>query len=226
MCGRFTLTSSPDEIAAAFDLDEVPELSPRYNIAPTQHIAAVRWSEDQAKREFANLRWGLIPFWADDKKIGNRMINARAETAATKPAFRQAFSKRRCLIPADGFYEWKKLAGKKKQPYFVRPRDEKPLAFAGLWETWQGEDGVLESCTIITTSANALMESLHDRMPAILDRSHYEAWLDPHSQDKAALQEMLKPCAAELLEAYPVSTIVNNPRNESEECIQRLPEAD
>ena len=226
MCGRYTLTSTPDQIIAAFGLGGISDLSPRYNIAPTQNVAAVRFAENEAKRELVFLRWGLIPSWAKDEKIGNRMINARGETVAAKPSFRHAFKKQRCLIVADGFYEWKKLSGKKKQPYLIHAKNKEPFAFAGLWESWRSGDGELESCTIITTNANGMMETLHDRMPVILNRDDYETWLDPDFREADALEKLLAPCPDDFLEAYAVSTLVNSPRNETAECLEPLPDAD
>ena len=221
MCGRFTLRSNPHRIAEVFQLEQQLELFPRYNIAPTQDIAAVRFDADQNRRQLSFLYWGLIPSWAKDAKIAGRMINARAETLAEKPSFRHAFAKKRCLIPADGFYEWKKLGDGTKQPYYIHRQDDEPFAFAGLWESWKTEGRTIESCTIITTSANELMEPLHDRMPVILPAEVYAVWLDPEIQDKAALAELLKPFDSDLLEAYPVSTLVNNSRNENPKCLER-----
>jgi len=170
------------------------------------------------------MRWGLVPSWARDAKSGPPMINARAETIATKPSFRTAFKKRRCLIPADGFYEWKRIEGAKvKQPYHIRLANDRPFAFAGLWESRRGEEGDrLESCTIITCEPNTLTAGLHDRMPVILPADLYGPWLDPAIEDADALQGMLQPYPAEEMMAYPITTLVNSPRNESPECIVRL----
>lgn len=231
MCGRFTLRSNLNLILAQFALDEVPDLRPRYNIAPTQLIPTIRASE--TGRELAMLRWGLIPSWSKDEKMGSRLLNARAETAAEKPSFRTAFRRRRCLVVADGFYEWKQAApekdasakgGSAKQPFYIRMRDQRPFAFAGLWETWRGPRGAelatpIQSCTILTTEPNTLMQSLHDRMPVILPPDAYAMWLDPSFEGLDALQALLRPCAAEEMIASPVSTLVNSPRNESPECI-------
>lgn len=221
MCGRFTLRSNPHRIAEVFELEHQLELFPRYNIAPTQDIAAVRFDADHDRRKLSVLYWGLIPSWAKDAKIASRMINARAETLAEKPSFRHAFAKKRCLIPADGFYEWKKLGDGAKQPYYIHRQDDKPFAFAGLWASWKTEGRTIESCTIITTSANELMQPLHERMPVILPAEVYGVWLDPEIQDKTALAELLKPFDSDLLEAYPVSTLVNNSRNENPKCLER-----
>lgn len=167
MCGRFTLRTPAKHIAEIFGLSDVFDLPHQYNIAPSQDVAAVRLNREGKKRELAMLHWGLVPFWAKDPKIGYRTINARAETLATKPSFRNAFKKRRCLIVADGFYEWQKTNGK-KQPFLIHMKDDRPFAFAGLWEHWKGDDEVIESCTIIVTEANDLMKPIHDRMPVIL----------------------------------------------------------
>jgi putative SOS response-associated peptidase YedK len=210
------------EIATAFDLPDQPELPFRYNIAPTQEVAAVRMEPDSGQRELGLLHWGLIPSWAKDKKIASKLINARAETVAEKPSFRSAFTKRRCLILADGFYEWQKLEGGKKQPHYIHRQDDMPFAFAGLWESWNGEGEAVESCTIITTSANEVMQPLHDRMPVILSGKDYDLWLDPAFKDKAALQELLKPCPVDWLEAYPVSTRVNSPKHDEAACLERV----
>ena len=202
-----------------FDLaDEVPALEPRFNIAPTQTAPVIRMN---GNRHLAMCRWGLIPSWASDKAIGARLLNARSESVATKPAFRSAFKQRRCLVPADGFYEWQK-AGSKKQPFFFRPVNDRPFAFAGLWETWHKDDQALESFTILTTEANALLRPLHDRMPVILAPEDFAVWLDPRMQDLQTLQPLLRPYPAEGMTSYLVSTLVNSPRNESPQCIERL----
>lgn len=220
MCGRFTLRTNMHDVAQAFDLPDVPELPFRYNIAPTQEVAAIRLEPEQNQRELSLLYWGLIPSWAKDAKMASKLINARAETVAEKPSFRSAFTKRRCLIVADGFYEWQKLADGKKQPFYIHCQDDKPFAFAGLWESWNGEGETIESCTIITASANEVMQPLHDRMPVILSASDYDQWLDPTFKDKSALKELLEPCPADWLEAYPVSTRVNNPKHDEAECLK------
>jgi putative SOS response-associated peptidase YedK len=219
MCGRFTLSTSPRKLKELLPLFEVPELQPRYNIAPTQAVAAARVTPE--RREVVLLRWGLIPSWADDPKIGNKLINARAETAAQKPSFRSAFRKRRCLVLADGFYEWKKTDGK-KQPYHIRLHTGDPFAIAGLWEHWEQDGNVIESCTVLTTDANDLMRDLHDRMPVILQPDDFERWLDPGNQTGQGLQELLRPYPPGLLEAQPVDPRVNNPRNEDAGCIRPL----
>src|SRR5262245_29450802 len=177
MCGRFKLSANRQRLKDTFPLWEIPEIEPRFNIAPTQSVLAVRQQEN-AKPQGAFLRWGLIPSWAKDNKLSASLINARADSVATKPSFRTAFKRRRCLILADGFYEWRK-GNAPKQPFHIHRRDGEPFAFAGLWEIWGGEQPALESCTIITTDANEVIRPLHDRMPVILDQRDYARWLDP-----------------------------------------------
>ena len=214
MCGRYTLTSPVDRLAEAFDLDEVrSEPSASFNVAPTQEVATVL-AENGARR-LEMLRWGLVPSWADDPAIGSRMINARSETAPEKPSFRSAFKRRRCLIPADGFYEWKREEGG-KQPFYMRMKDGRPFAFAGLWEEWHDE---LRTCAILTTSPNAVAAPIHNRMPVILPAENYGAWLDPEAE-KEELVSLLVPYEGDDLEAYPVSRFVNSPRNNDERCIE------
>jgi putative SOS response-associated peptidase YedK len=222
MCGRFTLRTPARDLVEIFELLREPELTPRFNIAPTTQVAVVRQVDKH--RELSMMRWGLVPTWQKDPKAGPPLINARGETLATKPAFRMAFKKRRCLIPADGFYEWQKIAGAKvKQPYYIRFAKDGPFAFVGLWERWRGpDDATVETCTIVTTTPNALMESLHDRMPVILSDEDYDRWLDPKNEDVAALQDLLRPYPAEEMAAFPISTLVNSPRNDRPECIERL----
>ncbi len=219
MCGRFTLFADPAELMAAFPGFEIPaDLPPRYNIAPTQPVAVV---PNDGQRRVAFFRWGLVPSWARDLSIGNRLINARAETLAQKPAFRVAYRRRRCLVLANGFYEWRREAGR-KVPMFIRLKSGAPFAFAGLWESWRGpDDQELLSCTIITTEPNALIAEIHDRMPAILPRQAYEPWLDPAEKRPGELQVWLKPYPASEMTAYPVSTLVNNPRNDTPACVER-----
>jgi putative SOS response-associated peptidase YedK len=217
MCGRYTLTLDAAVLAEVFGLDETPWFSPRYNIAPTQQVPIIRRDEGGSRR-WDEVRWGLVPFWAKDEAVGNRMINARAETVADKPAYRAAFGRRRCLIPADGFLEWKKEAGG-KQPYLIRFRNRRPFAFAGLWEVWRGGGGEpLQSCTIITTRANALVETVHDRMPVILPPATYPRWLDPGSEH-GALEKLLLPFDGDDLEAVAVSRRVSSPANDDPDCL-------
>jgi putative SOS response-associated peptidase YedK len=225
MCGRFVRTASAADLADLFQLTEVPPLEARYNIAPSQAVLAVRQTPDHPARELVALRWGLIPHWADDPKIGYRLINARAETAADKPAFRSAFRSRRCLVAATGFYEWQKRAGD-KQPFYIRRKDATPLAFAGLWELWHGPEGqALETCTILTTEANEVVRPIHDRMPVILGPGDFDRWLDPEQKDPAKVQGLLGPYPAETMLAYPVSPLVNDPRHEDPRCLEPQAEA-
>jgi len=221
MCGRFTLITPAETIAEQFQLPEMPSLAPRYNIAPTQPVVAVRQRPENGGRELAVLQWGLVPFWSKDPKIGSRMINARSETAAEKPAFRAAFRRRRCLVVADGFYEWQRLE-RGKQPFYIHLRDERPFAFAGLWEYWEGPEGALESCVLLTTEPNDLLRPLHNRMPVILPSEHYDLWLDPDVQKAGLLQPLLCPYPSEGMVAYSISTWVNKPANDGPRCIEPL----
>ena len=224
MCGRFTLRAPASLIAEQFSLFEVPLLKPRFNIAPTQPVPVVRMTPQQPepRREFVFLHWGLVPSWADDPAIGNRMINARAETVAEKPSFRAALRRRRCLVVADGFYEWQKQ-GKRRQPMFIHLRDDRPLAFAGLWESWEGADhSSLESCTILTTEANDLVRPIHDRMPVIVAPGDYARWLAPAVERPEAVLPLLRPYPSEPMEAYPVSTWVNSPARDEAKCLERV----
>lgn len=219
MCGRIVLTSSPRVLAEMFHLDVLPDLEARYNIAPMSDIPAVVRHPRGDGCEMRLMRWGLVPGWAKDAGMGARMINARSETVAEKPAFRDAYRRRRCLIPADGFYEWRKLTTG-KQPYFFGARDGLPLAFAGLWETWAGTDGrALETCTILTTEANRVMEPVHHRMPVILPRKDREIWLDLDEGHRDALAALLKPCPDELLALHPVSPRVGSPTFDEPACL-------
>jgi putative SOS response-associated peptidase YedK len=216
MCGRYTLSTPAGRLAEEFQLDSTVEILPSYNVAPTQQVAAVL--EDEGGRRLEMLRWGLVPSWADDPDIGARMINARSETAPEKPSFRRAFRGRRCLIAADGFYEWKREDGG-KQPYYFRMRDGRPFAFAGLWESWDKGGGELRTCTILTTRPNSVLNGIHDRMPVILPHDAYNAWLDPDA-DKEELGELMIPYPGDDLETYPVSRFVNSPSNNDERCIE------
>ncbi len=226
MCGRFTLYASPDEVATLFELPEEPILAPRYNVAPTQPVGLVRLNPHSHEREWALTHWGLIPSWSKDPSIGARMINARSETVAEKPSFRAAFKRRRCLVPVSGFYEWQKMA-KGKQPYYITAPDGDLLAIAGLWEYWEGADGsALESCTLLTTSANELMSPLHDRMPVFIAPEDFSEWLGDGKEEGRryldSLQHLLRPAPEDLLTTYPVSAYVSNARNEGESCIAPL----
>jgi putative SOS response-associated peptidase YedK len=220
MCGRFTLAADPSELGDEFrGVQFPPEIVPRYNISPSQPVLAIR---NDGKQQAGFLVWGLVPSWAKDPSIGSRLINARGETLAEKPAFRGAYKYKRCLIPADGFYEWKAAPGTKtKTPYAIRMKTGRPFAFAGLWDEWHSPDGsVVYSCTIITTGPNDLMAPIHNRMPVILQRQDYGQWLDRSLRPAASLSAFVRPFPAELLDAYPVSTLVNSPANDSPECIQ------
>ena len=219
MCGRFTLFEADAILSKEFGAPISFGLAPRYNIAPSQQILAVRPSTGKGGREAALLRWGLIPHWAKDPSIGNRMINARAETVAEKPAFRRAFRKQRCLIPADGFFEWQKL-DRKKQPFYIRMRDRRPFAFAGLWERWEAPGSeIIETCTILTTDANDVLKPLHDRMPVILPPSEYALWIDPGISDGERLLPLLRSFPTQEMEAFPVGIAVNNPKMDDQHCI-------
>lgn len=224
MCGRYTLKADGRSVAKLFDLageSREFEIEPRYNIAPTQQVAVVL-EDDARERELRMMRWGLIPFWADDPGIGSRMINARAETVAEKPSYRSAFKRRRCLIPADGFYEWKKEEGG-KQPYHLRLKDGGPFGFAGLWETWSMEGGEeLLSTTIVTTEPNEVAAEVHNRMPVILRPELYDVWLDPGNDEREELISMLSPYPADKMEAYPVSRRVNKPLNDGPDVISPI----
>jgi putative SOS response-associated peptidase YedK len=202
MCGRFTLKTSPARIKEMFRLQRMGEFDNRYNIAPSQPVLAVRVSGETGEREGTLLKWGLIPSWAKEPGIGNNLANARADTIAEKPAFRSAFKKRRCLVIADGFYEWKKVNG--KTPYYFRLKDEGPFAFAGLWERWDKGEEPVESCTLITTEANGVVGQVHDRMPVILDPGSFDRWLDPTEQRAEVLKPLLVPLPDDWLTAHPV----------------------
>ena len=219
MCGRFTLAISPEQLVASFPWLEVPEMPPaRYNIAPSQPVGVI---PNDGKGRLDYFVWGLVPSWAKDPKIGNRMINARAETLAEKPSFRVAYRRRRCLIPASGFYEWKVTPGsKRKTPHYIQLKSGKPFAFAGLWENWYAPDGSqILSCAIITTRPNTLMAEIHNRMPVILPDGAYDIWLEQAEMKPEAMQPLLEPYPADEMQAYPVSTMVNNPANDAPECI-------
>ncbi len=221
MCGRFTLRSSGEAVAEAFGLPKVPDLLPRFNIAPGQPVAVVRQSARAEGRELAFLRWGLTPAWADDPSIGGRLANARSETAATKPSFRRALRSRRCLVVADGFYEWRQVNGP-KQPYFVGLRSDRPFGLAGLWERWEKGGEPVESCTILTTGANGLMLPIHERMPVIIPPDQYGLWLDPRCQDTDKLAKLLRPYPSQDMLAYRVSPVVNNPKNDVPQCVEAI----
>ena len=225
MCGRYTVTSAPEAIRALFGYPEQPNFPPRYNIAPTQPIAIVRLHE--GKRQFALVRWGLLPSWVKDPKKFTLLINARGESLSDKPAFCAAIKRRRCLVPADGFYEWKATGGRgpkygPKQPYYVRAKSGKPIAFAGLWETWIGPNGEeMETAAIVTTRANRTLGPIHDRMPVIVPPEAFDLWLDCANVDAETAAALIAPASDDLLEAYEVSTEVNRTANDNEKLVQR-----
>ncbi len=232
MCGRFVSNTPPDELAR-FLRAKAPDpgvaLDPSYNIAPTHLVHAAR--ENEGVRRLDTLRWGLVPFWAKDLRIGARMINARAETVATKNVFRNSLAKRRCIIPADGFYEWQRIEGSKhKQPMFISQPDGEPFAFAGLWEVWRDRDNLdaegepleLHSCTILTCAANEAIAKIHDRMPVMLGSDTWDSWLDPANTDTEVMTELLVPAPSEMIRMHAVSTDVNNARNDGTHLIERL----
>ena len=215
MCGRFVITSAPEALRKLLGYKEQPNFPPRYNIAPTQPIPVVRF--DRGERHFALMRWGLIPSWVKDPKQFALLINARLEGIAEKPSFRAAMKRRRCLIPADGFYEWQKR-GKTKQPYFIRARNRTPFAFAGLWETWTDRDGgEIETAAIVTCAANKTLTPVHDRMPVIVLPEQYDAWLDSDKIDAKQAAALVGPAPEDFFEAYEISTRVNSVKNDSAE---------
>jgi putative SOS response-associated peptidase YedK len=219
MCGRFVQYSDPEIYASHFDLDVVCQTTPRYNVAPTQPVLAIR-ETDAGKRELVPLRWGLVPFWSKGPDSRYSMINARAETVKSKPAYRNAFKHRRCLIPTEGFYEWQ-AEERGKRPYLIRRTDGEPFGMAGLWETWSDPEGEpLESCTVIVTDANELVRSLHHRMPVILAPKDYAEWLNPGSKDTEALMKMLRPADPGLWELRQVSRKVNSPKNDAPDLLE------
>ncbi len=218
MCGRFTLTVDPSELKAFSEFTFPSQFAPRFNIAPSQPVLAI---PNDARNKADFFLWGLIPSWAKDPEIANKLINARGETLAEKPSFRGGFKYKRCLIPVDGFYEWKTQPGTKiKVPHFIHMKDKQPFAFAGLWDEWQSPDGgALRTCTIITITPNKLMESIHNRMPVILDPMDYAEWLDPAPRTPDSLLHLIKPFPADKMSAHPVSTLVNTPKNDRPELI-------
>ena len=220
MCGRYALTSNLDELQARFNFEARDlEYRPRYNIAPTQQSLVVI---NDGARKAEEMRWGLVPFWAKDIKIGYRMINAVGETVSTKPAFRAAYKKRRCLVLANGFFEWRK-DDKVRTPFYLHLAGQPPFAFAGLWETWRsGEGETIKSFTIVTTQPNQLIEPIHNRMPVILSQETEALWLDPMTEDTEILDQLLAPSPTEYMAGYQVSQFVNSPRNSGPECIQEV----
>lgn len=220
MCGRFSLTVCSEQISKRFNLSKVPKIQPRYNIAPSQDIATVVQSKAGEETQFQWMRWGLVPHWAKDIKIGYKLINARVETVAEKPAFRSAIKQRRCLILADGFYEWQHQ-GKQKQPYYFQLESAELFAFAGLWETWNSsEDEQVVSCTILTTAADEVVNPIHERMPIIVPSQYYEMWLDPEITQPQKILPLVTESDRTSLQAKPVSTMVNNPKCDRAECLE------
>jgi len=219
MCGRYRLSRRKELVEEYFDsVSEEEDWSPRYNIAPTQPVPVIRQNPNEPIRELSLVRWGLIPSWAKNFSGAASMINARSETVSTKPAFRDALKFRRCLIPADGFYEWSRT-GKAKQPYCFEVNGGQLFGFAGLWDRWRGLSGnAVETCAILTTTPNVVTSAVHDRMPVILDPASYDLWLDPGMQNVAAISELLKPYDARVMRCYPVSTRINHVGNDDEEC--------
>ena len=220
MCGRLIQITAGESLAERFELPAIPAVTPRYNLAPSQLVSVIRMAAE-GQREWVALRWGLVPAWSPEPRTAYSTFNARAETVADKPTYRHAFRRRRCLIPADGFYEWRTV-GKHKQPYCIAPSDGAPFAFAGLWERWEQDETVVESCTIVITTANATITPLHDRMPVILARADEALWLDPALTDPAILQPLLVPCAPERLRVWPVGTAVNRPGSEGSDLMAPL----
>jgi len=219
MCGRYTVTSAPEALRALFRYEEQPNFPPRYNVAPTQPIAIVRLMD--GKRQFALVRWGLLPSWVKDPKDFTLVINARGESVMDKPAFSAAMKRRRCLVPADGFYEWKAI-GASKQPYYVRAKAGTPLAFAGLWETWTGPNGEeMETAAIVTTRANHTLADIHERMPVVVSPDAFNLWLDCANVDDKTAASLIAPAPDDLLEAYEVSTAVNRTANDVPKLIER-----
>jgi putative SOS response-associated peptidase YedK len=217
MCGRFQLTASPEEIAEHFQLSRLPKYQPSYNIAPARKILCIVELEDKSLKA-VNLFWGLVPSWSKDTKNSHHLINARAETIREKPSFRVAFQKRRCLIVAQGFYEWQKLESG-KQAYHIHRKDNQLFAFAGLWEHWQQEEQTLYSCSIITTEAAELMRPIHERMPVIISQNHYHRWLDKTDDGKQAYN-LIETSAYKAMNTTPISNWVNNPQHDDERCIE------
>lgn len=224
MCGRYRLTAKERWLSEYFNIPaEDIDWAARWNIAPTQEVATIRQDRNVPKRKFGLMRWGMIPYWAKDMSIGNKTVNAVCETAAEKPVFRESMKKRRCLIPADGFYEWKKIGPKQRQAFNIGMADDGLFAFAGLWDRWKDSTGkAIESCTILTTEANAVLKDIHDRMPVILQPSDYDLWLDPGITDPARVGDLLKPFDPRLMRIYPVSSTVNKVDNEGPECAEKL----
>ena len=219
MCGRFTTLFSPEDLAGHYGVEMFASRTPRYNVCPTQEVLAVR-EDSTGQRMLLPVRWGLVPHWAKDLSVGAKMTNARSETVATKPAFRQAIKTRRCIIPGSGWYEWAAVDGRKVPHYFTR-RDGPPCSFAGIWETWKAPGGeIIETCSILTTDANELVRLVHDRMPVLLSASDFPLWLDHAMTEPDKLQHLYRPFAEDQLQKWEVAPLVNSTRNSSPECIK------
>ena len=221
MCGRFVLKDTIKDLSTFFQVDNIHDLFllPKYNIYPGQNVPVIIMEEG---KKFIMMRWGLVPSWSNDPMIGFQMINARAETLSQKPSFKSSFKKHRCIIPCSGFYEWEKLDKKTKVPYFIRLKNRKPFALAGLWDRWKKDGGNLTTFTIITTAANKIIEPIHDRMPVILKSKIHDLWLNPDITDTDTINDFLKPYPSDEMELYKISTIVNNPKNDSPQCIEPI----
>ncbi len=220
MCGRFVLTTTTEQLQQTFGVSDISDMGPRYNIAPTQDVLVIR--QNAGGERYANmLRWGLVPHWAKDASVGNKMINARSETVHEKPSFRNSIRYHRCLIPASGFVEWQPQNGN-KQPWYIHRKDGAPFAFAGIWDRWKGPEGSIETCSILTTSANAEVAKIHDRMPVILSSSEFDQWLDREKTDPTGLATLYAPFPADLLQAIPISVKINNPRHDGPDCLEPL----
>src|SRR5712691_8046603 len=225
MCGRYTLKTPVERLSEKFQFPEIIPLKRRYNIAPSQPVAVVRWLPEERRRRLDLLHWGLIPAWEKDLRTARKPINAKAETVAELPTFRTAFRKRRCLIPADGFYEWKQEGGR-KQPVYICMKDREPFAFAGLWEHWEQPDQEpIDSCVLLTIEPNELLAPVHNRMPVILDPKDYDLWLDPYMQEVSRLKPLLDSFPPDQMRYYPVNLRVNNPRNDDALCVEPLPQS-
>ena len=220
MCGRFSLSTDTATVTKAFELETPPLFEPRFNMAPSQPVPCVKVCSESRTRELVHLHWGFVPPWAKDPSVGNRMINARSETVAERPTYRHALRRRRCLVVADGFYEWKKV-GDGKQPHFIYLKSKQPFGFAGLYEHWQDEHGnELDLCTILTCPANEFMAALHDRMPVMIPPEEYEFWLDPDNQNADAIVPFLLPYPADQMAEHTVSSFVNRPGNDAPRCVE------
>jgi len=221
MCGRLVLKDNIEDLSSCFQIDNVDDLllEARYNIYPGQNVPVIIMEE---RKKFVMMRWGLVPSWSNDPLIGFQMINARAETLSQKASFKNSFKKLRCIIPCSGFYEWKKLDKKTKVPYFIRLRNGTPFALAGLWDRWNKDGGNLTTFTIITTTPNNIIKPIHDRMPVILKSENHDMWINPDITDTENISDFLKPYPSEEMELYEISTFVNNPKNDSPECIEPI----